>query len=609
MSSSGFWVTRLTLSGPGQPDATLELVDGLNVITGPSDTGKTFAAQCMNFMFGGSEPPKGIPEADGYTTITMELTSRGDGRTTTLERGLKGGAFAVRAHGSEPAVLGESHQSGQRNTVSYFLLELSGLADKVILKKKETGSTRELSFRDVARFVIVDEETVISERSPVTSGQWVTKTAETSTFRLLLTGRDDKGIHERPTKSDIKVQGNARDAVVAELRVQVETHLAKVPGTPSREDALQRLSEIDLVQAELSSMLNTSRTDIGRMQAGRQELWSRLRAAQSQREILSELRRRFELLDAQYRSDVARLEAIVDAQSRLRQLPEVDCPECGALPQDQKRRIVLDPSIEIACTSEIAKIGSLLTDLSSTLAANQHEMDELQCSIRDDQASLDTADSQLKRHLEPRVKDVLGQLQEILAERDALVAALAFYDRLDELAEFSAAYAAEETVQPAKVVAKLPTTELDEFCLQVGRLLSEWHFPGHDRVTFSEDDLDLVVDGRRRASHGKGVRALTHAAFNLGLLQYCELHDLPHPGVVIIDSPLVVYREPDTDESGIAPDVKDSFYRSLAQDNVRGQMLIIENEDPPRDMYQRDANVIEFTGTRDGRRGFIPTRD
>ena len=80
MSTYGFYLTRLRLTGTGLPDASVDLEDGLNVITGPSDTGKTFIAQCIDFMFGGSTPPEPIPEAEGYEQIHLSLVSRSDNR-------------------------------------------------------------------------------------------------------------------------------------------------------------------------------------------------------------------------------------------------------------------------------------------------------------------------------------------------------------------------------------------------------------------------------------------------------------------------------------------------------------------------------------------------
>jgi hypothetical protein len=79
---------------------------------------------------------------------------------------------------------------------------------------------------------------------------------------------------------------------------------------------------------------------------------------------------------------------------------------------------------------------------------------------------------------------------------------------------------------------------------------------------------------------------------------------MPHPGFVVLDSPLVVYREPDADEGGFSEHLKDAFYESLAA-YEGAQILILENEDPPSEL-ETSANIIKFTGTDRGRRGFIP---
>ncbi len=73
----------------------------------------------------------------------------------------------------------------------------------------------------------------------------------------------------------------------------------------------------------------------------------------------------------------------------------------------------------------------------------------------------------------------------------------------------------------------------------------------------------------------------------------------------MVDSPLVVYREPDRDERGFAPDVKDAFFKSLAAGVSDSQVIILENIEPP-DEIDDIANTFHFTGTKVDRRGFIP---
>lgn len=52
-------------------------------------------------------------------------------------------------------------------------------------------------------------------------------------------------------------------------------------------------------------------------------------------------------------------------------------------------------------------------------------------------------------------------------------------------------------------------------------------------------------------------------------------------------------------------DVKEVFYRSIAEEFENNQIIILENEEPPDDIEQF-ASFIKFTGGDHGRKGFIP---
>src|SRR3546814_16286533 len=60
----------------------------------------------------------------------------------------------------------------------------------------------------------------------------------------------------------------------------------------------------------------------------------------------------------------------------------------------------------------------------------------------------------------------------------------------------------------------------------------------------SSDLFDLIIDGKRRRNNGKGVRAIPHAAFKVALLTFCRSRGLPHPGFLVLDTPLITYRHP-----------------------------------------------------------------
>src|ERR1700741_3417923 len=73
-----------------------------------------------------------------------------------------------------------------------------------------------------------------------------------------------------------------------------------------------------------------------------------------------------------------------------------------------------------------------------------------------------------------------------------------------------------------------------ELAMAVQSVLRAWHFPGDPAVSFDDASHDILVNGKSRRSNGKGVRALMNAAFKIGLLDYCRLKQLPHPGVLVL---------------------------------------------------------------------------
>ena len=189
----GFALRRLSLIGQGKAPAEVTFERGLNVIAGPSDSGKSFIAHCLDYALGGGDTPKDIPQAEGYSSVVIDIEANSDGRVYSLERSLRGGEVLCKTDGQPDRVLAAKHQGGKEDTVSQFLLDLSGLGTKKV-RTNEQGKTRPLSFRDIARLVIIDEETIIKEDSPVLSGQFMSKTVESGVFRLLLTGTDDSSV-------------------------------------------------------------------------------------------------------------------------------------------------------------------------------------------------------------------------------------------------------------------------------------------------------------------------------------------------------------------------------------------------------------------------------
>jgi hypothetical protein len=607
----GFALRRLALVGPGRTAAEVTFARGLNVIAGPSDTGKSFIAQCLDYALGGGDPPKEIPEAEGYSAVVLEIETNSDQRVYSLERSLRGGDVVCKTDGQPDRVLAAKHQGGKENTVSQFLLDLSGLGTKRV-RENAQGKTRPLSFRDIARLVIIDEETVIKEDSPVLSGQFTSRTVESGVFRLLLTGTDDSSIIAKEDPKVAKGRQAGKVELLEGLLAATRERLAELGEVSTLAEERDRLTQIEAsIQAALVER-NAAQASVAPLQARRNAAWTSLRGVESKLAVLSELQTRFDLLQEQYESDLRRLEAIGEAGLRLDQLKEERCPMCGALAEhhDHAHREARPALVDVsqACKAEAAKTFNLLQDLQTTRTATAAEINQLQGARDMRQRDLDAVSLELKELMEKRVDMASRKVDELRTRAETCRKAVEHLERIQELDELREEANKPKKRQKADVAgAAVSTAQADPFSREVEALLKAWHFPDLDRVSFSENDQDVVISGVARKSHGKGVRAITRAAFNLALLRLCIEDERPFPNFVLIDSPLLVYEEPDADESSFPQDIKKHFWESVKTSFAEAQVIIIENRRQlPDDGALDGARVELFTGNDQGRRGFIP---
>ena len=150
----------------------------------------------------------------------------------------------------DPKTLKWKHSAARQDTLSYALLERTGLTMKV-LRKNAPGETRSLSFRDMARLCVVTEEEIQGCGSPLLSGQYTTATGEYSAFKLLLTGTDDSALVAAREESGRRDQGTGKiellDQMIADLHAELDEEGAE---EEELNDQLTRLDETIRAQNE-----------------------------------------------------------------------------------------------------------------------------------------------------------------------------------------------------------------------------------------------------------------------------------------------------------------------------------------------------------------------
>lgn len=611
---SSIQLTHVTLVGGQVPNASVEFGSKLSLVHGPSDTGKSFIVNAIDFALGASTL-KEIPEREGYELVMLGVRFPGGGEYT-LSRPIDGGRIQVyesdqrsRPEGLPDFTLATKHNPATEDNVSRFLLREVGLDDRRV-KKNNRNETTSLSFRDLAHLAIVDETDMQSEVSPALSGSPIAKTREISVLKLLLQGEDDSELEAIPSTTDQTRARAAKAEVLEGLIAELDESLRE---TPERSELLDQL-------ARLVSEIDRKSTATAEIAAERQKLLAQVSTAQNELQAIrerfgqaGELTARLDLLRVQYESDLSRLEMINEAGNLLGFFGSGICPFCGAEVEHQKNHEVAHggDSFDQAVAAEVAKTRGLLADLLRTLEDLRSERGELRnqfASERDNFSGLQVQLADLDALLAPQQTE----FRDLIGVRSHIERSLNLYEQLDAHRDRLTKIMAEAESETAAASAALSIRALDDFSLVMRNLLASWGFAESETVRYDRNEQDVIAGGQLRSAHGKGVRAILHAAFTVALAVFCIERGQPHPGFVILDSPLVTYRPPEPGESPIAadpelaPDLVSRFYESL--EGLSGiQVIVLENTDPAGVLGDASADVM-FTKSSAGRYGFFPLR-
>ena len=336
-------------------------------------------------------------------------------------------------------------------------------------------------------------------------------------------------------------------------------------------------------------------------------------AIQDRLDEIEDLQTRFDLLLEHYTVDIERLKAIQESGIMFAHVKPVPCPLCGASPEAQKHDAACDgdvKSIVLAASAEIKKIMRLKSELKGTIAELKSEAVAKEQEISKKNEEYENVNTQILETVAPTLSEERESFTELIEKRAEVQKGLDLYARESKLEKRRTSLEQDEGEEGASgpIVSGLPDSIAHDFSLRISKLLQAWDFPGDCLVHFDKETTDFVIDGKPRGSRGKGLRAITHSAVTIALLEYCLENDLPHPGFVVLDSPLLAYFKPECDEDQQlqGTNLKESFYSYLVDHHSNdSQIVIVENQHPPDSVLAR-LRMTVFTGNpNEGRQGFL----
>jgi hypothetical protein len=259
--------------------------------------------------------------------------------------------------------------------------------------------------------------------------------------------------------------------------------------------------------------------------------------------------------------------------------------------------------------SETAKIELLRKELADTVKELNREGRGFDRRLPKIGEELQSISRGLEQMVAPALTKLRANYASLADKRGEVREALAIYTSIQDFEARRAKIeaAGDEQSEGSKSEGDLPASVSDAFAQTVETILKDWHFPDADRVFFDSKSRDLIIAGKPRTARGKGLRAITHGAFTIGLLQFCKAKGNPHPGLVILDTPLRAYREPDGEEDDLSgTDLDVQFYDFLQRLPNDRQVIIVENTTPPKAIADLPQAVMFTKNPHQGRYGFFP---
>ena len=614
----GIRLRHIAFTGPSISPSTLKFVDGLNIVYGASNTGKSFAAEAVLFALGAATKLEEIDEIKVYDAVWLGVTVANEGEFT-LYRPTRGGdlkiypGLVMSDATGRGEVLGGRHSHKKKSTVSYRVLEALGLQDRWIVTDV-SGKKESFSVRLLSKYFVVGEQDIMSKGSPVfLSGIPSNRTLERNIFKLLLTGTDDSSAVTGSTETARAAAKKGKLELLDELLAQLDMELNDPPMDLLA--ARTKLAEIEVTSELTFQAMQHAQIVLDGFVLKRRTLMDQAGELSARAGELELTLERFAKLQAVYNSDLERLHAIEEGGILLAAMTVRDCPVCGA-PQAAQMHVHAAEEISVAhlaAAAEARKIEREQRELDHEMKSLLYESQSLAAMIASLREETEVSDG-LIQELRPREASLRTTYEGFNIERAQLNKLIELYERRDSLAKRRAEIDATQTKREDDAPPVGPdSTVLFDFGETVKKVLTAWGFPDADKAQFDGEANDITVGGKKRSANGKGVRAVMHAAFKVAVVIHCIENGLPHPGFLVLDTPLLAYREPKSRHGVLSPDeaalkqtsLAEKFYRHLASLEDKLQVIVIENSDPPAAIEDL-AHIEMFTGLGDdGRHGLL----
>mgnify|MGYP000961826993 CR=1 FL=1 len=351
-----FYIEKLVVTGDGKESSVVEFSSGLNFIIGPSDTGKSYVMECIDYLFGFEEKTSKPYRFDkGLGFDHFRLHTKTDGGTVIFERKLDSSKITVSGtdrnfeHGEYT-----TSNTGKRRIRDVWL-RMMGVEEEHKIYSSKAGNKQAFTWRSILHMFFVKQDDV-SRTTPLLlkPSNYFSDTASKWALLFMMAGID-ADTDETPENKAIRTA--KRTAIIGYIKDTVkrlsmrESELLEIPIG----DALDFQSESDRILKEI----NETQNQINAALSNSKRLMTEIYACNGKLTECDTISDRFSALRSQYHSDIGRLTFIIEGEKGKSNLPiNTTCPFCDSQIDSYENASYVE-----AARAELSHIRIHLTDL------------------------------------------------------------------------------------------------------------------------------------------------------------------------------------------------------------------------------------------------------
>ena len=587
-----FYISKISASGNGKYTSSIDLTNGLNIIKGPSNTGKTYLFNCIDFIFGGDDFP--IEERLGFDRITIQLIFNKKSFEITRDVDKK---YSIES--SDESIIESGNISGEK--VRQFFLFLIGINTPSKIYSTKEKKKQNVTFRSLLHLSMISEDNIITKGSILFNPKSnAVPTSNLSILLFLLYGISCESLEK---EDDIKTKKAKRDALRKYIKEKIYAY------EQEKKSIQSEIPEID--SYNVNEQIETYLKDVLIIETQIEEITNRNKVLAKEKINLDQLieknvrtLERYKSLESQYRADLKRLDFIFEGENIEGMLPKnTKCPFC-----DNELHVKEELEYKEAIKVERKNTQELLFDLCNTIKGLNDEIaiqNSRNIEIRDEfKQNKDLIDSRFAPKMR-NLQSLILQMRQKLELESKLAAIQQIATTLGS--DLENADKDEKQDNEFKPRDYFDDSFFNQMSLLMETVLKQ-SYPGYLTSSFDKERFDIEINSKPKRNEGKGYRAFLNTLVSLDLRKYMLKNAKFSPSFIVIDSPILSLRQPPKAER-ISDGMKETLFEFMDKeiDNL-GQVIIIENEIPEIDY--KNANIISFSGDKkEGRYGFLYEED